>query len=240
MHFWTQKGDVYEWGELRTTYDARDCVGMEDHTIPASAADMNCNTLDIDLFGNGLPGTEFEAALASASTMRNDKDVIRDLKLKWLFDSGAGLDIVSMTCLVGYMHFMYESKHPINFWTANGKTLAKYQINIYVEAFDEIISPYVLKDTPNLLSMGRRAQCHGWGVKWEPRQPGCTVTIPDKGELFLHSESFIPTVNENVEQRKPQIRYTHSDRCGTKRTTDARRRCGRICPKYVKYRWGRV
>ena len=55
---------------------------MLEDTIPASVAEVKTSTLDIDLFGKELPGADFGAALASASTVRTDKDVIYGLSLK--------------------------------------------------------------------------------------------------------------------------------------------------------------
>ena len=75
---------------------------------------------------------------------------------------------------------------------------ATYQVRIYIEAFDEVIEPYVMKDSPNLLSMGSRCEYRGWGVRWRPGENGCKVTIPNKGHIFLKSEGHVPILNKNT------------------------------------------
>ena len=60
-----------------------------------------------------------------------------------------------------------------------------------------MVTPYVLKDSPNLLSIGKRTEKFGWGVQWKPRERGCHVTLPNGKHLFLHNEGFIPMVNSD-------------------------------------------
>ena len=126
----------------------------------------------------------------------NDKTII-DLVLKCLFDSGSGLDVIGLDALSNYLDYLFESPTPITVWTANGKTIAKYQVRIYIEALNEVVTPYVLKDSPNLLSIGKRAEKFGWGVQWLPWERGCHVTLPNGKLLFLHNEGFIPMVNSD-------------------------------------------
>ena len=122
---------------------------------------------------------------------------IYGLILKWLFDSGSGLDVIGLDALSDYLDYLFEAEVPITVWTANGKTIAKYQVRIFIEALNEVVTPYVLKDSPNLLSIGKRTEKFGWGVQWKPRERGCHVTLPNGKHLFLHNEGFIPMVNSD-------------------------------------------
>ena len=99
-------------------------------------------------------------AVSSCFPCNHDK-VITTLMPKWLFDSGSGLDVVRLSEVNDFLEYFFEAPKPLTVWAANGKTVATYQIRIIIAAFDEVITPYVLKDSPNLPSIGMRAEVQG-------------------------------------------------------------------------------
>ena len=118
----------------------------------------------IDMKGHFKSGSCVE----TPSTKNTNWKIIRDLILEWLFDSGRGLDVIGLEELNDFLDDLFELPKTLTVWAANGQAIAKYQVRIYIAAFNEVIEPYVVKDSLNLLSIGKRAEKHGWDVRWKP------------------------------------------------------------------------
>ena len=118
--------------------------------------------------------------------------------VEWLFDSGSDMDVICVTELQNFLGCIFQSREPHNVCTVNGMVRAKYQVHVYIAAFDQVIAPYVLQDTPNLLGMGKRATFEQWDIRWAPGCKECRVTIPGKGTFFLNKVGNIPVVADST------------------------------------------
>ena len=123
FHLWTTKDSDYEWGDLRSAADQRISIGLD----PISEIDdKSLPAFHIDAKGHFKSGGCRDLPYTPTS---HDK-TIYGLILKWLFDSGSGLDVIGLDALSDYLDYLFEADIPITVWTANGKTIAKYQVRI--------------------------------------------------------------------------------------------------------------
>lgn len=121
FHLWTTKDSDYEWGDLRSAADQRISVGLD----PISEVkDKSLPAFHIDAKGHFKSGSYRELPDAPTS----NEQTIYKLIPKWLFDSGSGLDVIGLDALSDYLDYLFEADIPITVGTANGKTIAKYQV----------------------------------------------------------------------------------------------------------------
>ena len=52
--------------------------------------------------------------------------------------------------------------------TVNGTVKADTQVTMQVNGIREAIGPYLLGDSPDVLSVGTRCELHGYGFYWPP------------------------------------------------------------------------
>ena len=63
--------------------------------------------------------------------------------------------------------------------TANGTTVANETVLMQIGALQENIEPHLLEDTPDVMTVGRRCQEHGYGFAWDPFSDQPYYTKPD-------------------------------------------------------------
>ncbi len=86
---------------------------------------------------------------------------------RWVADTGCGNDLIPRA--------MVESADPpvtsvsdasVQFQTANGTAEAAEVADVQVSELDEIVSPYILEETPSVLSVGARCMHLGYSFIW--------------------------------------------------------------------------
>ena len=80
-------------------------------------------------------------------------------------DSGTPLDIISRKDIQEHKERIIPIK-PLCISTANGESRADKGIALWLSTLGEDITPYVLEDTPNALSLGRRCVDGGYDWVW--------------------------------------------------------------------------
>ena len=75
---------------------------------------------------------------------------------RWLVDSGCWHDLLSRNEVPERGECIRKAKIPITFDTANGSTRTTEVADIYVKELNAEISPYVLENTPAVISIGYR------------------------------------------------------------------------------------
>ena len=88
----------------------------------------------------------------------------------WLVDTGCGYDIVSQRETALIKRFVSKAKVPITFHTANGPTRTENIAKIHVRELDGNITPYVLENTPPVLTVGYRCIELGYTFMWPANQ----------------------------------------------------------------------
>ena len=85
-------------------------------------------------------------------------------EIAWIADTGSARDLVCETMV--HPSSVYESNFPLELTTANGSQSAQKQADVHVGCIDKSIQPYVLPDTPAVVSVGMRCLKDGWDFVW--------------------------------------------------------------------------
>ena len=85
-------------------------------------------------------------------------------EIAWIADTGSAQDLVCETMV--HPSSVYESNFPLELTTANGSQSAQKQADVHVGCIDKSIQPYVLPDTPAVVSVGMRCLKDGWDFVW--------------------------------------------------------------------------
>ena len=94
----------------------------------------------------------------------------------WLVDTGCCYHLVSKREVAHMKIFVEQAKHNFTFHTASRPIVTEDAANVYVQELDDIISPYILNNTPPALTGGYR--CTGMGY---------TFIWPKSSESLLYS-----------------------------------------------------
>eukprot|EP00972_Heterocapsa_arctica_P030475 4486860-Heterocapsa_arctica.AAC.1 len=104
--------------------------------------------------GGGTLDQELQAAPAKTNK--------REVEL-WLIDTGCAHDlVVSIDDIARTGDKLYMLKKNITFETANGGTISTHTARMNISELSENINPYVLKETPAVLSIGDRTMNKGY------------------------------------------------------------------------------
>ena len=104
----------------------------------------------------------------------------------WISDTGSPFDLVGRKTLSPEMRDTIEkAKPPEEMDTAGGPCVADQVAHVQIEVLEEHIDPYVLDDSPDVLTVGRRCRKHGYGFHWEPFGDAPYYVSPD-GKVIWH------------------------------------------------------
>ena len=93
----------------------------------------------------------------------------------FLMDTGSGHDIVPRELADGFPDYVHKARH-MNFVTANGGIDSQDTLLMKVEALGITATPYVLPETPALLSVGVRCRRKGFSFIWLAGMRPCMAT----------------------------------------------------------------
>ena len=114
-------------------------------------------------------------ALASEEELREKSSDYDHEGLQWIMDTGCGSDLISK--VEDHKLRRSKAKCPIRFQTTNDNTKGMEVVTVNIVEIDEIVEPYVLPDTPSVLSIGRRCMREGYHFVWLAGKHSC----PDIG-----------------------------------------------------------
>jgi hypothetical protein len=86
---------------------------------------------------------------------------------------------------------------PLSFTTAGGQIQSYCTVPTYSHEMGSHIAPYLLPQTPPVLSIGKRCMEEGYAFHWEAGEAPYLVT-PDGGCISLLVENNIPYLNNSV------------------------------------------
>ena len=92
-----------------------------------------------------------------------------------------------------------DAKKPIELVTANGKITVDKQAHTTVGPLHEEITPYVLDNTPAVISVGRRCTNEGYDFIWRSGKLPYFKT-PDGHKIEFDLEHYVPQLHEYQEQ----------------------------------------
>ena len=86
-------------------------------------------------------------------------------EIAWIADTGSAQDLVCSKMIPEEV--VYHSPEPLELITANGSQSADQQASVHIDCIDKEVHPYVLPDTPAVISVGMRCIQDGWDFVWK-------------------------------------------------------------------------
>ena len=115
----------------------------------------------------------------------------------WLVDSGSESDLVSKGLLRDVnAQNCRAAKHPISLITADGSTEANEVADVKLSALPEPVQPFVLDQTPAVLSVGTRCADQGYSCVWSANGKPIMVR-PDDKIVQLRVEGHVPVLDDS-------------------------------------------
>ena len=112
-------------------------------------------------------------------------------KMKFIMDTGCGYDLISHRKARELDLDVHEGNDRMVFLTANGITETREVAKCSVDSFQEEAKPFILEQTPAVLSVGMRCMKLGYTFVWPPNdQP--FMTNQSGKRISLHSKDDIP------------------------------------------------
>ena len=112
-------------------------------------------------------------------------------KLKFIMDTGCGYDLISRRKARELDLDVLEGDDRMVFLTANGITETREVAKYSVDSFQEEAKPFVLEQTPAVLSVGMRCMKLGYTFVWPPNDQPFMVNQSGK-RINLHAKDDIP------------------------------------------------
>ena len=128
-----------------------------------------------------------------AASLRYKKDIQGDLPSLpdglWLMDTGCGVDLVNYA---GAGNLKVETVSPQDFQTAGGRVTSEHVVPMHNSHYQESIRPYLLPETPWVLSVGKRCQAQGFCFFWGPFSDTPIIYSPMGQRTDLISINYVP------------------------------------------------
>ena len=83
--------------------------------------------------------------------------------------------------------------------SANGPVCASQMISYQCTTTGEVIDALVMKDSPPVISIGRRCMLHGWGFYWEPGEAPYII-LPCGKTITCIVEGYVPYLEHRPSQ----------------------------------------
>ena len=110
-------------------------------------------------------------------------------EIAWIADTGSAHDLVSRNMLHGCE--VSQSSRPVSLLMANGVFQAVDQAKVDVPVLGIQITPYVLDESPAVVSVGQRCIDAGWSFHW-PAFSRPYFKKPDGTKVKLEVQDYVP------------------------------------------------
>ena len=133
---------------------------------------------------------------------------VADAKREYLLDSGASIDMVGADSVAEEENLRIKNAaKTLNINTANGKVTANETIAVKLPNLGIELDPLILKNCPNVLSMGKRCADEGFGFYWDPFSKTPRLIRPDGKVITCDYRGGVPIVPSHafsLEAVKPE------------------------------------
>ena len=92
----------------------------------------------------------------------------------------------------GELETIRVSKSPTKVITANGEVHTKEEATVHVKEFDLFMTGRLLEDTPDVLSLGKLCQDHGYSYEWTSSQK--PQLVKDGSRTMCSTANCVPIV----------------------------------------------
>ena len=110
-------------------------------------------------------------------------------EIAWIADTGSANDLVSREMV--YHSEVFESSKPVSLLTANGLFQANDQANLDIPLLGITAKPYVLDDSPAVISVGQLCVDHDWSFIW-PANDTPYFKKPNGQKIKLRVKDYVP------------------------------------------------
>ena len=162
--------------------------------VPIASGGEPNDGVQADASSKADPAPE-ELPVPAVAATPADYEIPR-LDSTWILDSGASYDLVGQKEVAAFSRQIRRSSEPITLLTANGPVPATRSIKLDVPGLEDYPEHYVLRDTPNALSLGKRCKKFGYGFNWEPWSDNPTLTTPSGQTISLDVRNYIPILSD--------------------------------------------
>ena len=143
------------------------------------------------------------AAAAKTIKVKGLPDIF-DVEAQWLMDTGCGHDLLRRELAEAYQRFIVDVD-PITFGTAAGPTETARALQLTLKACSgphliTKITPYILRDTPSVLTIGARCMDYSFAFIWLPGRTPCLIT-PAFNIIMLRVIANIPYLDKGYFER---------------------------------------
>ena len=190
------RADFMSLATTGTDFDKVKCFEWKDHTVQTAIWDLE--TLEMDSQWASLDSKRKEKSYPCVPAENTSPDLAKGL---WLMDTGCGQDLINESMLEGYTTSNLD--HPVTFLTANGKVKVHKTVPMYSKAMGGHMTPFLLTDTPPVLSVGRRCMEQGYSFHWDAYEEPYLVT-PQGGCIALAVEQNIPYLDNRKGEHSVQ------------------------------------
>ena len=122
--------------------------------------------------------------------------------IPWIADTGAAQDLMSSSEV--QPEDIYESSSPLKFSTANGCIYGTKQADVMISQTDSVVKPYVLGETPSVLSVGMRCLKDGYDFVWRAYSRPY-FRLPDGRRIKLEVKDNVPFICPPVMRATPAV-----------------------------------
>ncbi len=131
---------------------------------------------------------------------------IKDNYRAWLLDTGCKYDLTTRASVPLHQHNrIYRAPVPIILATANGLSSGEKSCNNTFGELGEVAEPYILDNTPDVLSIGRRCVEDGYSFNWKLYSLHPTITTPDGRVVQLISRDCVPCLDDFEPSYSPAV-----------------------------------
>ena len=109
----------------------------------------------------------------------------------WLMDTGCPMNLIDETEAAPFARFI-EDCDGVYLATANGLITICRRLELHVDKIEEDVTPLVLANMPNVLSVGRRAVEKGYDFVWRHGEQSYLLHPDDQRRIDLVVRDFCP------------------------------------------------
>ena len=119
--------------------------------------------------------------------------------IRWLADTGCAADLIGLHDMTrDDLEVIEQTPEPVCFSSANGPVWATSTLPLQGTALLEEMNPYVMEQTPAVLSIGRRCMKEGFSFHWPANTSPYFIT-PNGKKIVCEVHAYVPYLT----QREP-------------------------------------
>ena len=111
----------------------------------------------------------------------------------WLCDTGCPYDVTSRSALPeDAVEDIQTATYSAEMETANGNINAEQTVPLQIQGLGEFVEHYLLENSPDVLSIGRRCELEGYAFYWEPYSQKPYFISREGARITLSSIGHVP------------------------------------------------